>query len=46
MYCVIVYCVLVASGFAYCVIHDHRAERHGLEKYSQTPIHLSDKTKS
>jgi hypothetical protein len=46
MYWVIAYCVLVATGFTYCVIHDHAAGRSGSEKRAATPAHLSVKHKS
>lgn len=36
MYWIIAYCVLVATGFTYCVIHDHVMERHGLGKPATT----------
>ncbi len=44
MYWVIAYCVLVASGFFYCVIHDHGAERRGVEKHTTIPTHLTAKS--
>ena len=42
LYWVIAYCVLVATGFTYCAIHDHVVDRRGLEKHTTmytTPKH-------
>ena len=37
MFWVIVYCVLVATGFLYCAIHDHMEVRHPPESNRSVP---------